>query len=372
MLQRKLRRMLCLLLLVGCADPPIGEVADGSRRGPSLRPIDSVTLSETPEVFVSRVNDIELGQDGSVFVSDVALAQVLQFSSDGHLLRTFGAKGDGPGEFRSPGWLSLIGDSLLAVRDVSHRRIEVFRARTGVWIGRVPMPLPNSTGLAYAGSDLLVAGLDIEQRSSFQRIEVGPAMNDTSSIVRGTGFGAIPADVHGSPLLADAFRLSNLAERSGRVAQFFEVSNWMLLAELASGRTDSIRWPVSRRKGAPVGLLPRVLKDQSLGMRALQHVSQPIEVAWRDDDIVTVVSVDPDRTVRRYKGSTFVSLVDVARHRACVDTRLPVSEDPPPAVSVRGDTMVVLHQTSNVGGAPATRVSRCLIELDGCDWIPGR
>lgn len=366
-----MRKLVGVILLFACADVPIGESADASRRGPILQPLDSVTLAETPEVFVSRANDLELGSDGSLYVSDVALGQVLHFSPDGQLRRALGSKGDGPGEFRSPGWMTIIGDSLLAVRDASHRRVEIFLVGTGEWLGGVPLPMRSSTGLAESDGSLLVGGIDVAGRSSFQRIEIASATRDTSATTEGRHFGAVPADVHGSPLLADAFRLTNLAGSGGRVAQFFEVSNWMQLTDVRTGKVDSIHWSLARRKGAPVGLLPRIPNDQALGMRAVQHVSQPIEVSWRDENHVTVVSVDPDRSVNRYKGVTFVSVLDVSRRRACVDAMVSVSADPPPAAAVRADTLVVLHQTSSSAGEPATRISRYLISLDECDWIPG-
>ena len=50
---------------------------------------------------------------------------VVEYDRQGQLVRTIGRQGDGPGEFRSPHRLGLVGDTLW-VSDDSHRRLSFF------------------------------------------------------------------------------------------------------------------------------------------------------------------------------------------------------------------------------------------------------
>jgi hypothetical protein len=98
------------------------------------------------EVF-ENLCDITVGEDGEIFAVDGRARAVRVFSPEGVLLREFGGRGGGPGEFDSaPAWVTLGRDSVV-VQDLY--RIHVF-SRTGEFLGST-MRSPGAPG-ALLGS----------------------------------------------------------------------------------------------------------------------------------------------------------------------------------------------------------------------------
>jgi len=64
------------------------------------------------EGALSGVFDVDVGPDGRVYVSEPSFARVVAFAPDGSFERLIGRRGQGPGEFRVPGNLTWLGDTL--------------------------------------------------------------------------------------------------------------------------------------------------------------------------------------------------------------------------------------------------------------------
>lgn len=62
--------------------------------------------------------------DGLLYVSDTQAHQIKVFDATGRLLRSIGQRGEGPGEFNFPTYLSLAGD-LLIVSDTMNARVQL-------------------------------------------------------------------------------------------------------------------------------------------------------------------------------------------------------------------------------------------------------
>lgn len=77
-----------------------------------------------PEAF-GRVENVIVGPDDSIWVSDRQAADVKVFNPDGSHRVTVGGRGDGPGEFRLVRLLGAAGDSV-AVFDLGSRRLTWF------------------------------------------------------------------------------------------------------------------------------------------------------------------------------------------------------------------------------------------------------
>jgi len=95
--------------------------------------------SEESQAF-GRINSVVADREGNLYIADVLRDEVLVFSQNGDFLRTIGRQGQGPGEFRNPQSLALLGDTL-AVSDRGNLRIGLFDTQ-GLWIGQWPIP-PN-------------------------------------------------------------------------------------------------------------------------------------------------------------------------------------------------------------------------------------
>jgi hypothetical protein len=81
-----------------------------------------------------------------VYVADGIKREVVVFSPRGERLHQIGRSGAGPGEYRSPASIALLGDTL-AVYDAGNLRIGLFD-RSGKWLGQ--WPLRPANGLLVA------------------------------------------------------------------------------------------------------------------------------------------------------------------------------------------------------------------------------
>ena len=95
-----------------------------------------MTLGKTggatePDYFY-QPNAVYVDKNGEIYVSEGhssganANARILKFSKDGKLIRSFGKKGTGPGEFDQPHALAMDSKGRLYVGDRSNNRIQIF------------------------------------------------------------------------------------------------------------------------------------------------------------------------------------------------------------------------------------------------------
>jgi len=70
---------------------------------------------EDEDLIFGRIADLEMHPDGSVYVLDNQLCQVVVISADGEHLRDISREGDGPGELRQPTGLVFLSDDVLGV-----------------------------------------------------------------------------------------------------------------------------------------------------------------------------------------------------------------------------------------------------------------
>ena len=81
---------------------------------------------EQGNVLLFRPGWYLVDQNGFIYICDLMDLEVKVFDPDGHLFRTIGQKGDGPGEFRSIGRIALLPDDRLLVLDWEAHRISLF------------------------------------------------------------------------------------------------------------------------------------------------------------------------------------------------------------------------------------------------------
>ena len=152
--------------VVGCAAPESDTSADGTtprwHLGGATLTIGSL---EDGDDALSDVASLLVTPWEEVWVLERLNAQVRVFGFDGTLLRTVGSEGDGPGEFRRPGWLGLAGDTVM-VGDARTRRTTFFRAdgvhageRPRLTLPEVPEGLTQQFGMPLPGGRDLILTL---------------------------------------------------------------------------------------------------------------------------------------------------------------------------------------------------------------------
>ena len=79
-----------------------------------------------PDTFNSPT-DVAVAPNGDVFVSDGHVnSRIVKFTKDGTFIKTWGRRGDGPGEFNVPHTMSFDSRGRLLVGDRTNRRIQIF------------------------------------------------------------------------------------------------------------------------------------------------------------------------------------------------------------------------------------------------------
>jgi sugar lactone lactonase YvrE len=79
--------------------------------------------------FFFQPNDVLVTPHGDIFVSEGHggdTSRILKFTKDGKLVKTFGKKGSGPGEFDTPHTLAMDSKGRLFVGDRNNNRIQIF------------------------------------------------------------------------------------------------------------------------------------------------------------------------------------------------------------------------------------------------------
>lgn len=92
------------------------------------------------EYLFSRVNDIDVDDEGRIYIIDDSDSNIRVFDNNGGFLRTIGRKGQGPGEFERPVYVQIIANNELYVVDYSGRA--VYFSPEGDYISQETLPRP--------------------------------------------------------------------------------------------------------------------------------------------------------------------------------------------------------------------------------------
>lgn len=190
--------ILVLVTTVSCSDPAVKQDLTRVRDSAGVEIItnlgpapDTVTLDSAviriggvdvaEEYAFQRLSDVAVLADRSVIVSDQA-GRVAQFDSTGRWIRNFGRSGSGPGEFRQPVFVEIVGDTV-AVWDARLARLSLFMTH-GEFLGLAPVRKRGRLPLHWQGAvwfDEREWGQDIDARAMVVRMET----NGTLDTVKG-------------------------------------------------------------------------------------------------------------------------------------------------------------------------------------------
>lgn len=83
------------------------------------------TFGDTGKAWIAEASDIAVGPRGIVYVADRLMQTVDVFDKSGKLVKRFGKRGKGPGEFENPSYVACH-EGMIAVGDFPFPRIQVF------------------------------------------------------------------------------------------------------------------------------------------------------------------------------------------------------------------------------------------------------
>ena len=182
---RGVTRMLLVGGLAACA-PEGSDVRDGVDALPYLRAEPTMRLgnADDPDVGFSFVGSVDVDRDGNVYVVEASVPEIRVFDPAGALIRSFGGRGDGPGEFQQVQRLGVFGDTVWAV-SMGPDRVTLFDRRGNLLSANraesLPIPLPSGAGWLVPWQ-MRADGLFIGHfaRVSFSQTDSAPV--DTDSI----------------------------------------------------------------------------------------------------------------------------------------------------------------------------------------------
>jgi hypothetical protein len=127
----------CLATAPGCAagDAGGGAPLDGAPRL-ALQEVLRLGSTDDPDYGFTNPTGVEVDAQGLIYVFDAATADFRVYEPGGRLVRRFGGRGAGPGEFRNAPRFGLLGDTLWAIESFG-RRITLFRT-DGTLVRTIP------------------------------------------------------------------------------------------------------------------------------------------------------------------------------------------------------------------------------------------
>lgn len=88
-------------------------------------------------------SDVAVARDGQIYVVDGVNHKIKAFNQKGELTHSFGSRGSGDGEFRSPLGIDIDGSGRLYIADSGNQRVQILGPK-GNFIAKIVLPPKNS------------------------------------------------------------------------------------------------------------------------------------------------------------------------------------------------------------------------------------
>jgi hypothetical protein len=334
----------------------VHDSAEGSK---VLALIDSTRVIESDSLDIGRPIDMAVSANGLMYVSDGARNRVVTIDAKGRITRTFGRKGRGPGEFVSPSFIALAGDTMLLVRDAGQSLVHRFDTRTGALVST--MRLPAMSGRIRAlGDDILIAAFNADSQSSVARVSASGAL---------TMQGAIPAYARQHPMMLEPFSSQAFVISDSVVYSLSELSSALGSWRLGTRQASGLEFPKLKRRGVSFADFDAMMRDPANAAQLAYRHSVPMMLERLNNGYLAAAMYDVDMVGAAFTGRFYLSVIDVSGQRACIDIPVPVREDPPARLALDGDTLVAIVQTVTAEGAAPAFVKRWRVDPTACTWV---
>lgn len=338
----------CLLAVFAVVGPPLAAQS----AGPALILEDSVVLRESDDHFLGRPMEIFVGDDGSIFVIDAFAGSVLRFDQSGRHVRTYGRRGEGPGEFSQIGIGGFASD-VLGVADGNppqHQEIEFFNLRSGEHVGRVQVA-GILTALAAHDRKLWMGTIDPE---SWKTLAVKPLR----VLLRGSGSIApdrvpVPRPYVVNELIMGMLGVVRLHVGEDDLLVGFSGSPFVLKATHDGEVLDTIPLMAVRRRGVPDEdrFIESMRLDDETTYEELFRMSSVLISLSRGNGYVFTVHADGELHGHQATNEgIYLSSLKEDGTDQCPDTPVPTSDVGQPATAFQGSRLFVLDQRINADG----------------------
>jgi len=301
--------------------------------------------------------------DGAFLISDLGANAVLIYNRRGDRLQSLGREGRGPGELEGPAAIIQTQDSIVGVYSMGLRALTLYAASSGAYLRRVSLPgYPSYYAPTEFRDTVWLGARDLGAGHSV--LSWVPSTDSISQAL------PLPSEY---ARFGEAMRFSGtpLALAGDTMVVGFSPFNPLLVLDRHRATGDTIDVPRRVRRGTHL----RAFQAPAADLDALlTSVSSLEALGFLPSHQLAVVHADKRRSApphRSLQADLFVSVLDLAALRGCIDQPVPVLADAVPIVRLRADTLFVLTQqvqdTEVVSAVTAFRLA-----ATHCRWLPLR
>ncbi|MDX2208614.1 MAG: 6-bladed beta-propeller [Gemmatimonadales bacterium] len=348
-------------------DPAAPVRVAAATPGPIVTIVDSLVLQEpadTPLGGFTMYWGISAG--GQILVTDISNNRVVVFGQDGRFLHTLGRRGGGPGEFDLPATvLTNLADDRVGVLDLNRSRLLLFDLASGEFVREIVTPFQHiGMSTARDGDALVVA--PIGGATPLVLWDLAEDLFEPLG-TRSTYF------IPGSQSVVMSVGVPGVV-RHGTGWLLWEPGYGLSLLQSDGSHVDAVVVPASRRRGEGAALVQRqmnLIRDRKLDVA----LSGAMGIGTLAGGEVVLASGDFDqvgedrRSARRANLRIYLTVLDAALERGCLDGLVPLQSDVEMAPLFRGDTVSVLTRVVADDGTVRTMVYTLRIDLTGCEWV---
>ena len=337
--------------------------ASGLSAQPTVTQRDSIVLEESGDDYLILPGPIVPDGTGGYLVADIRQPTVFHYSAEGRLMQRYGRKGEGPGELNEVSAALPWGDEHVLVLSWKPFAAQLFQRSNGSFVERYPLDSFVESATAHDG-DLWLSGPHYAGRSAIRRLKLGDSTAEP--VVR------LPDEYQAGGPAGGIFPGISFARWADTLVVGFQPLQYLIVADTNGEELDRFVVPSRHRRGGvddPEAAITEVLERGGQYSEIFGLFSLTRGVHRRPDG--TFVVVHDDLRAEDPPVSTealWVTVVDAARTRACVDGVIPLETGSRPSLGFDGDLVLVLDQVLRRGDG-TTVLRRIEVEADGCDWI---
>lgn len=342
-----------------------------------LNRVGQVVLSEADTAYLAAPGlGFVVDRRGSVYLVDDFQSKLMEFGSDGRLIRIFGAPGSGPGEFRTFERFTYARDKILL--QATGNRVKAFNRGTGAYLGEFPHSRGFWSGYAEANDTLYLPLFNYGQKKGVFKVSwdqiLGRLAGNTDPEVLANLID-FPPEYLETRSLSDFTNVS-IAAWSDTLAAGYAGVPYIVIYRTDGTPLDTVTVPWLDRRGFPDGWIDRFRLERQLTLAETVEAFSYLNGLWRMNDGRLVLwhqdnTANPDGINPPMTGKAWISVLSADLTSACVDAPIEFPGSGWPNIAFFRDTLYAIQQFITPDSTSAqTVVQEFAIDTNDCRWIP--